>query len=601
MQFILISFVFRVPPSKQAAEYIHESSQRDCSGGGCDHKSMVTGSVALSSLEISSQSTYKLDGSVSVLQSSFPLPSSVTLKCIDWAGYIFIVVVMPPPKSISIIGAGISGLTAAYHATRLFPGTAIHLFEQSDRLGGWIDSQRIDLGSHGSALVESGPRTLRPSGVGGALLLDLIDKLHLEKELLTSSKTSSAARNRYIYHPDNLNRLPSSLLAIPGALLRHKTLRSIPRAIWNDLTTPPQQQQHDEHDESVDSFFRRRFGDRIADDIASAVIHGIYAADSRQLSLRFAFPLLHKLEQRAGSVVRGAFRGVGVDAREKALEEDIRSAISPSLTHAMQNASIFAFKEGIAQLVTWLEGALQHSNVAIHTSTAVDRISRHKDAYTVHTQTGLAVESTHLISSVPLPALGMQGNVSESESYSDSVHHLHRPDVTVVTLVYPRTPLPINGFGYLIPRSTPAASNPHGALGVVIDSDAMPQQDPAPLTKLTVMLGGPHGLRTEDTAQLRQMAVDTVTRQLSAHLHSPIASTVCVQRACIPTYPPGHLSALQSLHHSLLSHHHGRLAVIGSPYTGIAVGDCVRSAWEVVQTLNSTGTATGLERFQNAV
>lgn len=44
MHFILISFVFRVPPSKQAAEYIHESSQRDCSGGGCDHKSMVTGS-----------------------------------------------------------------------------------------------------------------------------------------------------------------------------------------------------------------------------------------------------------------------------------------------------------------------------------------------------------------------------------------------------------------------------------------------------------------------------------------------------------------------------------------------------------------------------
>ena len=78
------------------------------------------------------------------------------------------------PKSISIIGGGISGLSAAYYASKAFPATKVHLFEASDRLGGWINSERINLGNYGTALIESGPRTLRPNGVSGALVLDLV-------------------------------------------------------------------------------------------------------------------------------------------------------------------------------------------------------------------------------------------------------------------------------------------------------------------------------------------------------------------------------------------------------------------------------------------
>lgn len=84
------------------------------------------------------------------------------------------------PNSISIIGGGISGLSAAYHASRTFPNTPVNVFEASDRLGGWINSERINLGSHGSALLESGPRTLRPNGVSGALVLDLVRSMNTQ-------------------------------------------------------------------------------------------------------------------------------------------------------------------------------------------------------------------------------------------------------------------------------------------------------------------------------------------------------------------------------------------------------------------------------------
>ncbi|TIA89449.1 hypothetical protein E3P99_02074 [Wallemia hederae] len=493
------------------------------------------------------------------------------------------------PKSITVIGGGISGLSAAYHASKSFPNTPINVLEASNRLGGWIQSERVAIDNNKSALLESGPRTLRPNGVSGALVLDLIDKLNLEKQLLTSSKTSPAARNRFIYHPNKLNQLPSSLAAIPAALLKHKTLRAIPNALLNDLRTPPHRYAG-EDDESVDSFFRRRFGDRVADDIASAVIHGIYAADSRDLSLRFAFPLLYNLEQRTGSVLKGMFSGAGRDEKEKALEVAIHDSLSPSLRQRMEGASIFAFKEGISELVYALESALQGNNISVLKNAPVKSISKDTEDYAVETETGVTVRSSHLISSVPLNKLSIQPS---------QVHYppMKKPDVAVVTLVYPKTDLPINGFGYLIPRSTPRQHNPHCALGVVIDSDAMPEQDPHPLTKLTVMLGGPYGLLTSNEQELRQAAIATVTQQLSQELHTPLIAKVTVQRECIPTYPPGHLSTLQQLHDKLTSEHNGRLAVVGGSYTGISVGDCVRSGWDVVQRYKESGAATGLERF----
>ena len=92
------------------------------------------------------------------------------------------------PKSITIIGGGISGLSSAYYASISFPNTKIKLLESSNRVGGWIKSERIDLEDKGSALTEAGPRTLRPKGVGGALILDLVSKnrfnIHLSNTYL---------------------------------------------------------------------------------------------------------------------------------------------------------------------------------------------------------------------------------------------------------------------------------------------------------------------------------------------------------------------------------------------------------------------------------
>lgn len=77
-----------------------------------------------------------------------------------------------PPQNFVILGGGISGLTAAWYLARNAPSsTKITLLEASNRFGGWIQSTRV---GEERILFEQGPRTLRPSGLGAYIILDMV-------------------------------------------------------------------------------------------------------------------------------------------------------------------------------------------------------------------------------------------------------------------------------------------------------------------------------------------------------------------------------------------------------------------------------------------
>ena len=74
-------------------------------------------------------------------------------------------------QDVAVIGGGITGLTAAFHLSRDLPHAKITVYEQKSVLGGWVDSEHVEV-KGGTALFEWGPRTLRPdpSGSGFATL-----------------------------------------------------------------------------------------------------------------------------------------------------------------------------------------------------------------------------------------------------------------------------------------------------------------------------------------------------------------------------------------------------------------------------------------------
>lgn len=112
-------------------------------------------------------------------------------------------------------------------------------------------------------------------------------------------------------------------------------------------------------DESLDSFMTRRFGEPFARTFGSALVHGIYAADSRVLSVRAAFPSLWDAEERGGgSVARGFLR-----SHKVAHKDDY--ALGDTL-EMMKDVSVYSFLDGMETLTEAMTKYLkQNSKVRV--------------------------------------------------------------------------------------------------------------------------------------------------------------------------------------------------------------------------------------------
>jgi protoporphyrinogen/coproporphyrinogen III oxidase len=191
---------------------------------------------------------------------------------------------------VAVIGAGITGLTAAYELVRR--GRSVAVFEASPRAGGLIRTER-DQGF----TIEAGPDSLLLSKPAG---LALVGELGLDGDVLRV-KTPGA----FVLRGRRLYRLPSpSLLGLP---LTWRALAGYDLLPWPARVRlalePRVRPRVSDEDESVGSFFRRRFGSEAVDLIAQPLLGGIHAGDIEQLSMQSLFPRLVELERTQGSVL----------------------------------------------------------------------------------------------------------------------------------------------------------------------------------------------------------------------------------------------------------------------------------------------------------
>ncbi|KAF7426255.1 oxygen-dependent protoporphyrinogen oxidase [Pleurotus ostreatus] len=472
------------------------------------------------------------------------------------------------PTHVAIIGGGLSGLSAAFHLSRRFPSTLITIIEKHTNLGGWAQSDRIQVkdehGRPSSVLLESGPRTLRPNANS---VLELVHLLGLKDSLVLTPRSAAAARKRflYIYGTKGLTPLPSSVATLISSPLRSLFLRAGLRDTFIG-------RRHRAGDESVDSFLSRHFGEDFALTLGSALVHGIYAADSRKLSVRAAFPTLCEAEKRGrGRVIAGSFLSSPTAANEYDLG-DMKSV--------MDGISVYSFRDGLSTIANALQAHLASKpNVRLLLGTGVSRLSIGDDVE-VTTSTGEQIRPTHVVSALPLPQL--QALLPPS-----SLPHLDAnpsSSVTVANFVFPASSrFHPEGFGYLIPRPRAGygtAENP-GILGTVFDSCSLAAQDTpcTPPIKVTMMLGGPYGRA--------DMAESTLLRHLGLHLGGVrlpevLHSRMQHHRDCIPTFTPGHVERMGELRRVLREGPwKGRLEVIGAGVGGVSVGDCVEAGRNV--------------------
>src|SRR6476660_6096620 len=100
---------------------------------------------------------------------------------------------MQNQRTVVVIGAGISGLVCAYRLKTL--GVDVALIEKSDRVGGVIQTERID-----GFLIERGPN----SAQGTEELMALVDELGITDELVEGDPKAPA----YVYFNGRLHEVP---------------------------------------------------------------------------------------------------------------------------------------------------------------------------------------------------------------------------------------------------------------------------------------------------------------------------------------------------------------------------------------------------------
>ncbi|KHJ35745.1 putative protoporphyrinogen oxidase [Erysiphe necator] len=504
-------------------------------------------------------------------------------------------------SNVAIIGGGISGLTTAYYLIRQFPTSKITLYESTNRLGGWLESESLDIGC-GQVLFESGPRTLRFGTTSSLVTAELIQDLGLEEQIIISAKDSIAAMNKYLYYPDHLVRMPTpeeNILWRINRILTEPAFKGIFTALL-EFRRPPRSADLD--DESVASFFTRRLGgDNLVNNIHSAILHGIYAGDINQLSIKSLFPTLWYMEKHFGSLLRGVFICAKdklklISPSESSIRKEIAPKIAAALHQKLDKAAVFSFKKGLGVLSNALEDALlKKPNFSLKTGDQIKSIQLADDGIEINSaRNNSPAKFSHVVSTL------LPNQVSSLTSKLPSLSLIPSVTVMVVNLYYSSMDiLAAHGFGYLIPRNVPYEQNPECALGVVFDSDAVQGQDTVFGTKLTVMLGGHWWDSFEsypDAEEGTMMAKAVLKRHLGIVIE-PDLVRVKLQRDCIPQYTVGHQSILAQAKEEMGAFM-GRLSVTGCGYRGVGVNDCTAAARDLVSRMSSgirSKMITGLE------
>lgn len=400
-------------------------------------------------------------------------------------------------KRILIAGGGISGLAARYYLSKRYPEAEIVLFEKSDRLGGCIET------FYEPFFFEKGPRTFQASRAPA--LLSLIDALGLSGDLLYSSRE---ANRRFIWKGGKLHSLsPFSPLILPILV-----------PFLNEWRRP----SSFEEDESIATFASRRLGRYAAETFFDPLTLGIFAGDSRKLSVSASFPTLKAMEREYGS-----------------------------LTHAFFKRKKGPKKKGLFTL----RGGLQ---------TLIDRLVE-KGRGEICLKTPLTDFSQGSNVVLALSSQGLKALFSRDVSAQKYLGPIEEASLSVVNIAYSKDLLMKKGFGYLVP-----SSENEKILGATFDSAIFPEHNQSKdETRLTVML--------------REGDVDVALEGLQRHLgitSTPSFTSLKKWDNIIPQYHVGHLKRIESFKNHLKKHY-PQVGCIGNAFDGVSLNHCVLLAAQI--------------------
>ncbi|HEX2249900.1 MAG TPA: protoporphyrinogen oxidase [Gemmatimonadales bacterium] len=439
--------------------------------------------------------------------------------------------------SVAVIGAGVTGLTAAYCLKRL--GARVVVYEADQRIGGVVKSVRQD-----GYLVELGPSSMSAPPPEVAVILS---ELGLDASQVQSSP---AARIRYIVKRGRLLPLPLT----PSELLTSRLLSNTAKlAVFGE---PLVESSESPVDESVAGFIRRRFNQEVLDYVVNPFVAGTFAGDPEQLSVRHALPQLHALERTHGSVMRGFFK-------------QARARRSPD-SEAKASGGLLSFRGGLQEIPQAFGRELQ---TELRLRSPVTQLRAGPDGWTV----GAAFQAAELYDAVVYAApahalddIDLDFPSSERLATLSSIVH---PPVAVLALGFRRDQVdhPLDGFGFLSPEV-----ERRRVLGAIFSSTLFPDRAPENHLLLTVFAGG---ARDPDFVQVDS---NTLTARVLDELRlllgisgEPTLRLIHTWPKAIPQYVLGY-GRFKDIAQQTEQNNRG-LVLAGTYRDGISLGDAISS------------------------
>ena len=444
------------------------------------------------------------------------------------------------PHRIAVVGAGVTGLTAAYYLQKVLPESEVIVLEAENQPGG-----KLITSPFAGFSVDEGADSFLARVPWG---FDLCQSLGLDSELVSPS-----ARNASLWDNEKLKPIPSpNVLGVPlnTETISDDFLPSEAITLLNGSGLP--QQELPEGDLSVGQVVRSCVGDDVLERLVDPLLGGINAGIADAMSCAMMAPQLLEAARHPDGML---------------------NHLRNLTRNADPNAPVFhAHPEGMKRLVDALVDSLGNS---LKLNSSVKNISRSGSQWIIETAEEFESVDGIIIATPAFVASKFLETILPSAG--ETLGSIEFASAALVTFSFSRSNLEVDNSqsGFLVPR----------AAGLFMTACSYSGSKWAHLRHPEVEILRVSTGRINDDRHLK-MSDD----ELVAELRSDLAVTLGVESQpvdvritrwpnSLPQFPVGHVAAMEDLRMSLDQQVPG-LLVAGAAHRGVGVPACIRSGKE---------------------
>jgi len=452
-------------------------------------------------------------------------------------------------KQIAVIGAGITGLAAAYRLTQLAPNAIVHVYDRHCRAGGVLTTLSRD----GFQIEQSADNfiTTVPWGV------------RLCKELgLELVQTNPKYRRTYVVRKGRLHLLPDGFLMLA------------PTKLWPMATTPILSSfgklraglelfvpaRKDDGDESMADFVRRRLGKEVFERLVEPLVSGVYAADMEKLSVLATLPRFREMERDHGSLIRAMQKQLAAN-RSANLSEQSGARYSMFVT----------LRNGLSSLCDALADRLPEGSLKL--GYEVSGLTKNDGAWTVNDSRYDAVilaTETHAAAKL----------LAESQpALSQKLGSIQHEGTAIATFAFRAEQLkqPIRGMGFVVPKIEKSP-----ILAGSFSSFKYEHRSPDGNTLIRVFAGGARSPESAEMSEDRLVPILlTELKKIVRIDGEPLLSTVAHWPRTMPQYHVGHRELVRDI--ETLCAAEPTLALAGNAFHGVGIPNCIKSGFDAAE------------------